>query len=276
MSQKSLKNKVAVVTGASTGIGRAIAVKLAKNGATVFLLARTEKKLQETKRVATLIRSKFQLINSSCIFSFAEIFIYSLVRQKTSFKQIRAYLLVVLLPFLLSSCSDQGCIEADDFGEYETQTVTVVANASAESCTFDSSKPDVADPSHGSGIKPCLTSGTHSITDETGATQLSTPAGSGCEGFTDVKFRNLCISNCVQQCQAAASSGSTASAEPNWTSTDKKISGRNVGITIRPGAQVIIRTVGSVVLGEAITYPDIYVQANNPMAHSKNSSFGDH
>ncbi|OFW80889.1 MAG: hypothetical protein A2887_02600 [Alphaproteobacteria bacterium RIFCSPLOWO2_01_FULL_40_26] len=215
------------------------------------------------------------MINSSCIFSFAEIFIYSLVRQKTSFKQIRAYLLVVLLPFLLSSCSDQGCIEADDFGEYETQTVTVVANASAESCTFDSSKPDVADPSHGSGIKPCLTSGTHSITDETGATQLSTPAGSGCEGFTDVKFRNLCISNCVQQCQAAASSGSTASAEPNWTSTDKKISGRNVGITIRPGAQVIIRTVGSVVLGEAITYPDIYVQANNPMAHSKNSSWSD-
>ena len=62
MSQKSLKNKVAVVTGASTGIGRAIAVKLAKNGATVFLLARTEKKLQETRDLIGKAGSKAEII----------------------------------------------------------------------------------------------------------------------------------------------------------------------------------------------------------------------
>jgi len=44
----SLKEKFAIVTGASTGIGRAIALALAKEGAFVALVARREEKLNET------------------------------------------------------------------------------------------------------------------------------------------------------------------------------------------------------------------------------------
>jgi len=44
-----LKDKVAIVTGAGTGLGRAIAVGLAKEGALVALAARREDKLRETK-----------------------------------------------------------------------------------------------------------------------------------------------------------------------------------------------------------------------------------
>lgn len=42
-------NKYAVVTGASTGIGRAVAIQLGKQGCTVFLVARSKNKLEKTK-----------------------------------------------------------------------------------------------------------------------------------------------------------------------------------------------------------------------------------
>src|SRR5690554_3150521 len=47
MMNLSLKNKNALVCGSTSGIGKAIAIALAKQGATITLLARDEKKLQE-------------------------------------------------------------------------------------------------------------------------------------------------------------------------------------------------------------------------------------
>src|SRR3990172_5298318 len=46
-----LKNKFAVVTGASTGIGRAISIALGKEGAFISLVARTKDQLEETKKL---------------------------------------------------------------------------------------------------------------------------------------------------------------------------------------------------------------------------------
>lgn len=44
----NLEGKVILVTGASSGIGRAIAIECSKSGATVFLTARNKERLEET------------------------------------------------------------------------------------------------------------------------------------------------------------------------------------------------------------------------------------
>lgn len=44
-----LTNKVIVITGAGSGLGREVAVKAAKEGATIALISRTEKELKEVK-----------------------------------------------------------------------------------------------------------------------------------------------------------------------------------------------------------------------------------
>jgi NADP-dependent 3-hydroxy acid dehydrogenase YdfG len=60
--QKRLDGKVAIVTGASRGIGRAISAALAKEGATVVLAARSIQKLKETAQQVTRAGGKAEIV----------------------------------------------------------------------------------------------------------------------------------------------------------------------------------------------------------------------
>jgi short-subunit dehydrogenase len=53
LAAQSLNGKVTLVTGASSGLGRAFAVALARAGAKVFLVARREERLREVAREIT-------------------------------------------------------------------------------------------------------------------------------------------------------------------------------------------------------------------------------
>src|SRR4051812_45889511 len=50
MNMQSLKDKKALITGASAGIGRSVALALASKGAQLFLVARRPEKLEELKK----------------------------------------------------------------------------------------------------------------------------------------------------------------------------------------------------------------------------------
>jgi len=59
-----LENKIALVTGASRGIGKGIAIALAKNGATVYITGRTEYDRHKTTRLSgTIYETEEQIIS---------------------------------------------------------------------------------------------------------------------------------------------------------------------------------------------------------------------
>ncbi|MBU6140077.1 MAG: type IV secretion system protein [Proteobacteria bacterium] len=185
-------------------------------------------------------------------------------------KNLRSFLLLLAASFLIFSCKDSGCIDADDFGEYESQTVTVSANAQQENCSYDSSV-SITDSTQGSGIKSCLTTGEVTVGNENGGSMTSETAG--CSGLDNATFQNICINNCIQSCLSSVGSSNSSGAEPSWTSTDEKGGGQNSGVTIRPGSQVIVRAIGNVELGNSVEYPDLFLKANDPIPHSYNSTW---
>jgi len=60
--EKRLNGKVAIVTGASRGIGKAISLAMAKEAATVILAARAVDKMNETAKLVTAAGGKAQII----------------------------------------------------------------------------------------------------------------------------------------------------------------------------------------------------------------------
>jgi len=73
----SIKNKVVVITGAGSGIGRALAVLLASYGAKLALNSRTSENLKETVSLLNipeehLLSRTFDISNKEAVFSFAK------------------------------------------------------------------------------------------------------------------------------------------------------------------------------------------------------------
>lgn len=199
---------------------------------------------------------------------------------KIWFRSILGQIMSLLfLSLFITSCSDQGCIDAEDFGEYKTQTLTVLSNVNGSSCNYDSTLT-LNDPSQGSGLKTCFTTGQPSIVDENGnsAPSIPSPGPAGCYGLqkmssgsfsgnNQAEFVNLCVQYCIAQCNQNASTVGN-SAEPAWQPT--------LGdgtMTITPLSQVLINVSGNVVLGNNSNLSSVYVRNDNYALHSLDNSW---
>ena len=60
MKKKTNNNKIAIVTGAGSGIGKAVALGLAKEGLDVYLAGRKKEKLLNTKQQS--IKKKIKVV----------------------------------------------------------------------------------------------------------------------------------------------------------------------------------------------------------------------
>ena len=61
----SFKGKVAIITGSSRGIGKAIAIELAKNGAFIVLNGRNSSRLQSAFEEVSKIQSR--VVSHCCV-----------------------------------------------------------------------------------------------------------------------------------------------------------------------------------------------------------------
>ncbi len=62
MNEQRLKDRIALITGASRGIGRAVAIAFAREGAQVLLLARTHKNLEDVDDQVRALGGKATLV----------------------------------------------------------------------------------------------------------------------------------------------------------------------------------------------------------------------
>ena len=185
---------------------------------------------------------------------------------------------IFFLASFSSSCSDQGCIEADDFGEYESQTLDVLANPSEDDCKYNPAAALTDSSEQGAEVRSCFIGGAGysanpTVSDENGIPTTSTEGG--CTGFSGVnaaKNQNLCASACVESC-LANKGAQTSNEDPDWKSTDSRDASKNIGVTIRPGTKIMVRASGLVNLGDKINYPNIYISSRDTSPSSKNLSW---
>jgi len=144
-------------------------------------------------------------------------------------------LCVLLFLFLATSCNNYGCIDSDDFGEYEIHTFKVESSRLGEYCTYLDGVEDVDQPS---GIKDCIRT-----------------LCNGRDSENKVIDKKKCSLECQEKCKGDSTatlntilqSNTPKTAEPLWTSV-----GGGRDISIEHNSKILITAQGKVDLGSEV------------------------
>jgi type IV secretory pathway VirB6-like protein len=163
--------------------------------------------------------------------------------KNINYQQLLKFLKYCFLCFILLltiSCNDSGCIDADDFGEYENQLLTVYAGSSENKCKYDIFKQINDLKSQGPGMLTCLSSGSFPISDKT---------YTGCGSIPVYADKMSCFNSCYEKCQQDSIANSI-SFEPPWIATSSLGSGETPSITLYPDSEIYIQAKGNISLGQ--------------------------
>ena len=169
-------------------------------------------------------------------------------------KQFILFLKYCFICFILltTSCNETGCIDADDYGEYQNQTLAVYASTADNKCKFDISKAINDLKSQGTGMLTCLS--TEVYTDSTSVTYK------GCSKIKAYDDKISCFNICNQKCQQDTMSNSL-SLEPSWVATTAPAESSESSITLSPDSEIYIQARGNISLGQEITTPYFAVES---------------
>ena len=193
--------------------------------------------------------------------------------------------LLALLPFVLFSCKDNGCIEADDYGQYESQIIYVPASASSDNCQYNHNK--TLDENIGNvypkSFENCLSASgpgeyTDGVNDDVKLTEAcnNIPStkdveGKGKKDIDKEKAQGICVALCREQCESEQLTQNTQQpgliSVPGWTSTDYRRPDVNKGVTIEPNTEILIRATGNISLSNNKRYDPIKVDAGEKELH---------
>jgi type IV secretory pathway VirB6-like protein len=162
-------------------------------------------------------------------------------------------LILSLAFFLVTSCTGSGCIEADDYGEFENQLLEVYANTTENSCKFDTSKAINDTKAQGAGMLACL---------KDTAQTISSKNYTGCSKVTPYTDLYQCFSNCYNTCLIDLMKNSL-NTEPSWEATNSISSGLKPSVTIYPDSQISIKVNGNIKLGKEIYSPYFSIDSRN-------------
>ncbi|MFM7621167.1 MAG: type IV secretion system protein [Alphaproteobacteria bacterium] len=151
-------------------------------------------------------------------------------------------LILCLALFLITSCTGNGCVEADDYGEFENQLLEVYANTTENSCKFDTTKLVNDTQAQGAGMVECLSKNQKTLDGQ---------VYTGCSKVSPYSRLYECFSICYNQCLVDLMKNSL-NTEPSWIATNSVSSGLKPSITIYPDSQISIKVQGNVKLGKEI------------------------